>query len=358
VLDWEIGADVRSARGESKELTSYLSGVYTMGRVSGGDSFVGGLYGEAASRFGGWLITLGARADSWSSTNGHLVQTILSSGAVALEQHLPSRSGIVPTARGGVRYEFSGGFYLRTAAYEGFRAPTLNELYRPFRLGNNVTEANAALAPERLYGLEFGAGGRDGAFAWNLTAFWNGLHGAVTNVTIGHGPATFPDAGFIPAGGLLIQRQNVGQINAPGLEGDLSYIFNNGIALRAAFDLLDQRVHGGAAAPQLTGKRPLQAPRATVTGGFAVPLSANVLLSADAHFESARFADDLNMLPLAADVTLDAKLSWALSDALTLYVAGDNLLDARVATTQSADGVANYGAPRILRAGVTYKTSR
>lgn len=203
-FDWEIGADMRAVHGASNEHYSFVSGAYTMGRDLGGDAFVGGLYGEGASRLGPWLLTLGMRADSWSSTNGHLIQTVLSNGAVALDQHSPSRSGIVPTARAGIRYDVSEEFYVRSAAYEGFRAPSLNELYRPFRLGNNITEANAALAPERLYGVEFGAGGSNGAFLWDLTAFWNSLHDAITNVTIGHGPATFPIAGFVPAGGLLI----------------------------------------------------------------------------------------------------------------------------------------------------------
>ena len=34
--------------------------------------------------------------------------------------------------------------------------PTLNELYRPFRVGNDATAANALLSPERLTGIEGG----------------------------------------------------------------------------------------------------------------------------------------------------------------------------------------------------------
>ncbi len=46
-----------------------------------------------------------------------------------------------------MRYDLSDSLYLRTAAYEGFRAPSLNELYRPFRVGQIVTNANPALTP-------------------------------------------------------------------------------------------------------------------------------------------------------------------------------------------------------------------
>ena len=45
---------------------------------------------------------------------------------------------------------------LTGSAYGGFRAPTLNELYRSFRVGDTLTLANAELEPERLWGGEAG----------------------------------------------------------------------------------------------------------------------------------------------------------------------------------------------------------
>ena len=38
----------------------------------------------------------------------------------------------------------------------GFRAPTLNELYRQFRVGTVLTLANNQLGPERLVGGNLG----------------------------------------------------------------------------------------------------------------------------------------------------------------------------------------------------------
>ena len=43
---------------------------------------------------------------------------------------------------------------LTGSVYRAFRAPTLNELYRTFRVGNVVTLNNAALNAERLTGAE------------------------------------------------------------------------------------------------------------------------------------------------------------------------------------------------------------
>ncbi len=61
---------------------------------------------------------------------------------------------------------------LRLAGYRAFRAPTLNELYRPFQVGTVVTQANPLLDPETLWGGDAGAevqvarGARSGDGVW------------------------------------------------------------------------------------------------------------------------------------------------------------------------------------------------
>lgn len=329
-LDWEVGGDARFARGNSKEQFSYVSGAFTQGRVSGGKTSVGGLYAEGASRFDNWLLTLGVRADRWSSSDGHLIQTVFATNAVTTTLY-PSKHGIVPTARGGVRYDVSQNFHLRGAAYAGFRAPSLNELYRPFRLGNVTTSANADLTPEEYYGVELGAGGSLGDFSWQGDVFLNQLHDAITNVTTG--PNTF-------------QRRNAGNINAPGIEADAKYRVFDAVSLRAAFNLTD--AHAGTL-------RPAQAPRWTVTAGIDTTPFERLTLSAGLRYESKRFSDDQNTLPLDAATTVDARIAYALTERLTVYVAADNLFDAAVATSASAGAVpiVSYDAPRMVRAGVS-----
>ncbi len=351
-LDWELGGDFRAQRGNAKERVIYVAGAFTQNRVSGGDTLVGGLYLEVARHSNEWLLTLGLRGDVWSSSNGHVVQTDLASGAVT-PQYSGTQSGILPTARLGLRRDFKG-FYLRGAAYRGFRAPSLNELYRPFRLGNNLTLANPALKPETLSGVEMGAGGSLASFTWDMTLFWNRLQDAVTNVTLGTGPISVPGSGTVPAGGFLIQRRNAGAIDAPGVEGNLAYTFAP-VTLRFAFDWLDQQVRGGSAAPQLTGKRPAQAPRATLTGGVDVALIRDVTLSTSLHYESNRFADDANILALGGALGIGTRLTWQIAEGIGVFVAGDNLFNRRIATTQSADGVISYDAPRLISAGMTFR---
>ena len=354
VITWEFGGDARFAQGDSKEHFQPVAGKFTQGRVSGGRSFVGGIYVEAAAHLDNLLITAGLRGDQWAATGGHLIQTTLATGVVTVNRRTPSRSGFVPTARLGVRQELPEGLYLRSAAYAGFRAPSLNELFRPFRLGNNLTEANPGLTPEKLYGGEIGLGQSRDTFSWAVTGFYNALHDAITNVTVAHGPVVVPGLGTVPAGGLLIQRQNAGTIIAHGVESEAHWQAVDWLGLRAAFDYVDAHVEGGSAAAQLTGKRPAQAPRFTLTGGFTATPLERLSVDADLRYESTRFADDQNTLPLAPATTVDARVSYRVWEGLSAYVAGENLFNARVATTESADLVTNYAAPRILRIGLSW----
>ncbi len=347
---WEIGGDLRAADGETREDFRFIGGAFTRGRVAGGSQLVGGLYFETWRDEGPWLITGGVRIDRWSDTGGKRVERNLATSAITLDNRPADQSGWQPTARAAVRYSVSGDQWWRAAAYAGFRPPTLNELHRPFRVGNDVTEANPGLEPEKLYGIEAGLGGAD----WSLTLFANRLDGAVTNVTIGFGPATFPLAGFIPAGGVLRQRQNAGTIDAWGLEGQVRHDWSEGW-LSLSGDYTVARVDGGSAAPQLTGLRPAQTPRLTVSAGAGWRVADTVTLSAAARYESSRFDDDLNSRVLSAATTLDIRADWRVTPSASLYAALDNATDASVETAQTADGFSSYDAPRTLRIGIIWR---
>ena len=94
----------------------------------------------------------------------------------------------------------------------GFRAPTLNELYRQFRVGTTLTLANNALGPERLVG---GEAGLTLAPASNVTIrtswFDNRVEDPVSNVTLSTGAT------------ITQQRQNLGRTRIWGVQTDLEY---------------------------------------------------------------------------------------------------------------------------------------
>lgn len=353
-ISWESGLDVRLAKGVEFERFRNMNGAFTRGREAGGQTLVGGLYLEGAYDQGPWIVTGGVRVDGWSASKAKRREWDLATGATTLDQHAKDASGTTPTARLGVRYSLTPEVWVRGAAYAGFRPPTLNELHRPFRVGNDVTEANPDLKPETLQGVEAGFGG-DGPVRWSGTVFYNWLKDPITNVTIGIGPGTFPTAGFIPAGGALRQRQNAGEIKAYGFEGEASGEVSPALAWRAAVSATHARVDGGAAAPQLTGLRPAQTPNLTVTAGLDWRPVERLSLTADLRYESARFEDDLNSRKLRAGTELDLRAGWRVAHGSEVYLAIDNAADADLEVGQTADGVVSLSAPRTVRVGFAYR---
>lgn len=355
-LDWELGTDARLYDGQSRELFSFSNGNFRSSRFTGGRQLIAGIYAEGASRIDDWLFTLGARIDESRNYDGHTTERSLATGAVTLNNLTLNSSVSIPTARAGVRRELDYGFFIRSAAYEGFRSPSLNELYRSFRAGNSYLEANSALQPEKLYGAEIGIGQERGPLTWDLTGFYNQISDAVTLVTIANGPGTFPNGvGFLPAGGVLQQRQNVGDIRGYGMEGDVQYAIDSLLSVRGGFNFMDAHVFGGTQAPRLTGKRPQQTPRWTITGGIIANPLPLLTLEADLHYESNRWSDDLNTLPTGSATTVDVEASFHIIPRLDVYGAVDNVFNAVIGTSRAADQTLSIEAPRLLRAGIRYR---
>ena len=285
-----------------------------------------------------WLLTLGAREDYWATSQGHLLELTRATGEITNLQDYAGRDGFVPTARGGIRRNFNDGEYLRIAGYVGFRVPTLNELYRPFRVGNVVTNANAGLRPEKLYGAEIGYGGMWESLQWDATAFWNQLHNAIANVTIAENTQ---------------QRQNAGDVQAFGLEGEVRDTIRDDLSVWSAISYTDAQFVSG----QLDGLRPAQAPRTVITGGATWHALDALILEAQLHWEGLRFENDINTLRLGSAFVLDLRATYNFTEHLAAYLQVTNAADAKVATAANTDSllgtVFSYGEPRVFWVGLS-----
>jgi outer membrane receptor protein involved in Fe transport len=347
----EVGADARADGGEDRETFDNIGGVLTRLRRAGGESFVGGVYAEGTERSGPLLFAADARLDDWQTFDGHDIESPATVPSDGVETRYDARGGVLPSGRAGIRYDLDGSEWLRTAVYAGFRPPTLNELFRSFRVGNNVTKANPALVPERLYGAEGGAGGSRGPFNWSVTVFYNRLDDPVTNVTLRDGPYTDPIAGFVPVGGALLERENVGSVNAYGVEGQAQLRLSARLSLQTAFDWTHARVDGGAAAADLDGLQPAETPTTVATGFVNWNPVRRLRIVGGLRHEGRRFVDDQNQLPLAAATVVDMRIEYAASARLTVFIAADNLFDAAVEQNESITGLYSFGPPRIVSAG-------
>lgn len=349
-IELRLGGDARRTDGESRELFSYAAGEPTRRRLAGGTAWTSGVFAEATAELGRITLTGGARLDHWRISDGHLFERQIATGAVLRDEHDAPRQGWLPTTRGGISALLGHGFSLRSAAYLGWRMPTLNELFRPFRAGLDATAANPNLKPERLAGAEAGIDYIAGPLRLSLTGFANRLKDAIANVTLGHGPNSFPGVGFVPAGGTYSQRQNVDAVKVRGLEASTEWT-SGPWSLSAGASLTRARIDGSGSAAFLDGLRPAQTPK------FAGTLSASwqsegkgaalVLRRVGAQYD-----DDLNSDVLKGATTLDAYASWPLSRRLQVVARGENLTNALVLAGIGGDGSVERATPRTLWLGI------
>jgi outer membrane receptor protein involved in Fe transport len=350
-----LGADWRDTRGRTQELFQYVAGTPTRGRVAGGHSATFGAFAEASLAAGPLTLTGGARIDHWQIADGALRERTLTTGALLTDSVFPDRRGWEPTARAGIAFRATAPLTLRAAAYLGWRLPTLNELYRPFRVGPDATAANAALSPERLEGIEAGLDVRPFARArLGVTLFANRLNHAIANLTLGAGPGTFPGVGFVAAGGVFRQRQNVESVTSRGVEVDAGLRFG-AFRLAAGYSFADAKVSASGAAAPLDGLRPAQSPRHNLTLSLAWQGPRGVYLSAGLRYVSAQYEDDLNAQRIPDALTVDATATVPLTRTLALEARGENLADKEVVAGISGAGIFERATPRTLWVGLRWQ---
>ena len=330
-----------------------MNGAPTRGRLAGGTSSTVGAFADLSWTLGDATLSAGGRLDRWSIRNGFLAERTLATGAPLTDNHFPDRTGWEPTGRAGLAWRAAEALTLRAAVYAGWRLPTLNELYRPFRVGPDATAANAALSPERLQGAELGIEFRPApTVRLGATVFDNKLEDAIANVTVARGPGNFPGVGFVSAAGFFRVRQNLDAIRSRGVELDGEATLGRW-RLAASYALTDARVRASGLAAPLDGLRPAQTPRHTASGSIGWsgrPFAA----SATVRYVASQFEDDQNSRRLDDALTLDARVAVPLRKGLALEARAENLTDTRVEAAISADGVIERATPRTLWLGVRF----
>ena len=349
-IELRLGADARRTSGESRELFSYVAGNPTRRRLAGGETWNSGAFAEASADLGQVTLTGGARIDHWQVSGGHLFEKVIATDAVLRDDRYAKRDGWLPTARGGLVAPVGSGLSLRSAAYLGWRMPTLNELFRPFRAGLDATAGNAELKPEKLAGIEAGGEYAHGEVRLSLTGFVNRLKDAIANVTLGQGPGVFPDVGFVAATGTYRERENVDAVNVRGIEASAQWARGPWL-VRAGASWSHARMEASGAASFLDGLRPAQTPNfaATLAAGWQQGgKGAQIVL----RRVGAQFEDDLNTRSLRPATTVDAFASWPLSRRVQVVGRAENLFDRLVMAGINGDGSVERATPRTLWIGL------
>jgi outer membrane receptor protein involved in Fe transport len=222
--------------------------------------------------------------------------------------------------------------------YRAFRPPTLNELVRPFRVGQVLTQANPALVAERLHGGEVSIHAAEATRSARATLFSTTLDGAITNVTVSTQPAL-----------ITRQRRNAATVQSRGLELEGELRPAGAWQLRGALALTRARFTG-AVEPGLDGNRVPQVPAVQVSAGLRYTGLARTDVSLDVRGTGSQFDDDRNAFELGRAIVLDALVMRTVRSGAQVFLAAENVLGAEFDVGRTP--VRTVGMPRTVRAGV------
>lgn len=334
------GFDGREVRGRSEELV-LTGGQPSIAQSAGGRQRTAGLFGEDIIRVTPrWMIQAGLRFDHWSNSQGFRDSRSLVLPGPGQSTRFPLRTEQAFSPRFAVLYTLTENVVLSTSAYRAFRAPTLNELYRSFRVGNVLTLANPALQAERLTGGEVGASAA--AFDRRLTAratfFWSELSQPVANVTLDVQPSL-----------ITRQRQNLGSTRSRGVELDFGTRISGAVTLSGGYQFAGATVLRFPADPALEGSLIPHVPRHVLAFQTRYAPSRWVTAALQARFSSAEFDDDQNRLKLDRYFELDALASRSLGHGVEAFAAAENLLNQRYDVGRTP--VRTLGPPLQVRIG-------
>src|SRR5690348_4814986 len=333
------GAEEWNVHGESDEI-GFTKGLPSSRLNVGGRENNWGAYGEdMISLTRSTLLTLSGRVDRWLNFNAFSAK-LPPFGPSGTVTPFPDRSESFFSPRLAVLQRVTSKLSLTGSAYRSFRAPTLNELYRSFRVGNIVTQANDQLLAERLTGAEAGAivTGWDRRFMLRGNFFWSDVTRPIANVTLSVTPSL-----------ITRQRRNLGRTRSRGLEIEADERLSRSITLSGAYEYTDATVTSFSANPALVGLWIPQVPHQqfTLQARYVKPY---VLFGIQGRYMGSQFDNDQNLLPLERFFVLDAMVSHPLRPGVEVFVAGENLLNQQFQIGRTP--VLTVGPPILARAGL------
>ncbi len=336
------GFDGRFIHGESDE-AAFSDNSPTSLISAGGKSSMAGSFVELSTTIKHRLrLSGGARLDWWSNSGG-FNRTVQLANLKTTTTSLGLHRETAWSPRVGAVYDLGPLWQLTASAYGGFRAPTLNELYRSFRLGNVLTLANEGLRAEHIQGGEAGIRYLRRRFMLSASAFQESVDDPVANVT----QAT-------TAALITRQRENLGALRARGVDTDLLFLFSH-IQMRAGYEYVHSIVSSFSLNPVLVGKEVPQVPRHTFTLSSIYTAPRNWTVTAFLRAQSRQFDDDLNQFELRQYSALGVSISKR-TGGLTWFASAANALDSKIET--AATPVINYASPRLISVGVRFATSK
>ncbi len=332
--------ETREVRGFSDEV-GYFNGLPTSRSGSGGTERTYSFQAQDS-----WSVTeklnlnFSGRFDGWSNIDARSTTRTLATNAFSV-LNLPDRSQAAFSPRLGALYQLTPSISLYGAFSRSFRAPTLNELYRGFRVGNVVTQANANLTAERANTFEGGVSFTRKRLNIRGNFFVTEVSDPVVSVTLFATPTL-----------ITRQRQNIGQTQTRGIELDAEYALSSDLKLSASYLFADARVTEFPANAALVGKFLPQIAKQQLTFQLNYRPQSRFSLGVQTRVSDAQFEDDLNSLRLRPFFTIDATAAFRINKKFQVFAAVENLFNARYDIGLTPNRT--VAAPFFLRLGLRF----
>jgi outer membrane receptor protein involved in Fe transport len=334
------GFESSEARGASDE-TVYASGRATSLVGAGGRARTSSLFARdlitITPRF---ILAPSARVDFWRNFGAHQTTRPLTGTAASSVVSFADRDESAFSPQLSALFKVHERVSLTSTFARAFRAPTLNELYRSFRVGNVLTLADEDLRAERLTSGEAGLiyEPRRGV-SLRAAAFLTDVTRAVANVTLSATPAL-----------ITRQRRNLGRTRTRGFEAEGELRAGGRLTLSAGYLFADARVASFPADTSLEGLRVPQVARQQFTFQARYTNPTRLSFGVQARASSSQFDDDQNALRLRGYFTLDALASRRLARGVEAFAAAENLTGRRYEVGRTP--VLTLGPPLFLRVGL------
>jgi len=338
------GFDMHEEIGHSHEIIGANPPIFRETSAGGRQRTVG-VFGEDIIQLSpGWLLNLSGRYDHWLNFDASYLCTTGTLSCPA-NQAFPTRSYDAFDPRATLLHQFNPHISWSASIYRAFRAPSLNELYRGYRVGNVTTNPNAALTAERLTGGETGIDltGFQRKFEVRGVFFYNQIVNPVANV---------------PINSTTAERENLGRISAPGFELDAVEHVTSRFQLSAGYQYVDSKVVSAPGQPALLYTWVQEVPHNSFTFDARYDDPSVISLSFDGQLIGKQL-DTVPTTPLSylgSYFVLGAMASRRIAFGVEAYAAIQNLTDQEYFIQALNPGVSppNLALPIEARIGVRY----
>lgn len=334
------GFEAREVRGASDEIVFVGGRASSLVGAGGRERSVGIFVEDIVQLSQNLFLTAGVRLDRWRNFDGLAVTRPLSTPAQGATIAFTDRAETAFSPQLSVLYRPRNSFALYASMSRAFRAPTLNELYRSFRVGDVLTLANEDLLAERLTGGEAGTtfSSFDQRLNMRATFFWAEVTRPVANVTVNVQP-----------GLITRQRQNLGRTGSRGFEFETDARVSNRWTITGGYLFANATVLSFDANTSLVGLQIPQVPRHQLTFQARYLNPSLISIGLQGRASSAQFDDDQNRFRLDRYLTIDALVSRRFSNNMEGFIAAENLLSQRYAIGLTP--VKTIGPPLLMRVG-------